>query len=66
MDSNRVLDLLHQALRQYNHPFINDVSFDGDNDSSEIILTVDDGKEKTDWVIRSRDVTPCDRDYDES
>ena len=64
MTAPEVLDLIYQALRQFDDPAINDVSYDGDGDSSEIVLTVDDGKKKTDWVIRSRDVTEAERNED--
>lgn len=64
MDEIQVLGLIHQALRQANLPEINDVTLDGDSNSAEIILTVDDGKEKTDWVIHAKDITPADRAWD--
>jgi hypothetical protein len=66
MESPDVIDLIHQALRAFNSPAINDVSFDGDNDSCEIILTTDDGEQKQDWVISSSMIRETDRDYDET
>jgi hypothetical protein len=55
-----VIDLIYRALKQYHDESIKFVSLDGDNDSNEIILTVDDGDEKVDWVISSNDIREAD------
>jgi hypothetical protein len=60
MDSTLVLDVVCQALRRHQDARFVDVSYDGDNDSAEIIITMDDGRKKTEWVIRSKDVTETD------
>jgi hypothetical protein len=41
------------------------VQVDGEEDLSEIVLSVDDGYHLTDWVIRARDITEADRAWDE-
>jgi hypothetical protein len=48
-----VIDLIYRALRELHDDSIRRVSLDGDNDSNEIILTVDDGDQKAHWVISS-------------
>jgi hypothetical protein len=48
MDECEILDIIYQALRGAGV----DVSFDGDNDSAEIILTI----EGQDWVLHSHDI----------
>jgi uncharacterized protein (UPF0218 family) len=65
MSSLDVLKILSQALRQFDDPRINDVQVDGEEDLSEIVLSVDDGYHLTDWVIRARDITEADRAWDE-
>jgi len=63
MKSSEVVDIIHQALRFYKtEPRINDVSYDGDGDSAEVILTTDDGKNKQVWVISSDSITETDDD----
>lgn len=52
-DAMVVLDILEKALRSSNDRRINDVSADYDNNSGEIILEVDDGKEITSWLVAS-------------
>ena len=64
MTSEDVLDLVHAALHQFNSTLINDVVLDGEDEDSEIVITVDDGKTLTDWVIRARDITEAERNKD--
>jgi len=64
MKPETVVDLIHQALRKFDDPQINDVSLDGDNKDCELILTTDDGTEKQDWIIRSNELEEVARDYD--
>jgi len=63
-DSLIVLDIIQRALSFARDKRINDVSYDNDNDSGEIILSVDDGKEITDWIIRSKQIEQVDRETD--
>jgi hypothetical protein len=53
---NELVDIIYQALRRYEDARINDVSLDGDNDSSEVIITLDDGEQKKDFVISNNDI----------
>ena len=56
MMKNELVDIIYQALRRYEDARINDVSLDGDNDSSEVIITLDDGEQKKDFVISNNDI----------
>ena len=56
-----IVDILHQALRKHEDPRINNVSFDGDNDSNELIITMDNGEGYRDFIITNRDVREIDR-----
>jgi len=63
MKSSEVVDIIHQALRGFKtEPRINDVSYDGDGDSAEVILTTDDGKNKQVWVISSSTIEEAEDD----
>jgi hypothetical protein len=66
---NKLVDIIYQALCRYqveigsraindtyNDARIHDVSLDGDNDSSEVIITLDDGEQKKDFVISNNDI----------
>jgi len=63
-----LVDLIYQGLRRLGmgNPAINDVSFDGDHKSCEVIITLDDGQQLRDYVISSKAVHESYRDYDES
>jgi hypothetical protein len=50
MNENNVIDIIALALKMHKDNRVDNVSVDGDNKTSEIILTTSDGK---DWVIRS-------------
>ena len=55
---NELVDIIYQSLRQYSRDtsFIADVSLDGDHKSSEVIITLDDGDHKKDFVISNNDI----------
>ena len=53
---NELVDIIYQALRRYEDTRINDVSLDGDHKSSEVIVTLDDGEQKRDFVISNNDI----------
>jgi len=53
---NELVDIIYQALRRYEDVRINDVSLDGDHKSSEVIITLDDGEQKKDFVISNNDI----------
>ena len=60
-----VIDIIYLALQQTKHPNVNDVSFDGDNKSAELIITTEDKDgTKRDWVISSSAIRESDREYD--
>jgi hypothetical protein len=44
VDAVKLLAIMASALEAYNHPALNEVSFDCDNDSGEVIVTSQDGK----------------------
>lgn len=48
-----ILEIVEKALRESNDPRINNVSADYDNDSGEIIITVDNGEKLSDWLVTS-------------
>ena len=58
MTNLEVLDMIFMALRRYKHDArIDDVTYDNDNDSGEIVLTTVDGQNKKQiWIISSKDV----------
>ena len=65
IEEKNVIDILHTALNRINHPNINDVSFDGDHKSAEIIITTEDKDgTKRDWVVSSSGIHESDREYD--
>ena len=53
---NELVDIIYQALRRYEDTRINDVSLDGDNKNGEVIVTLDDGEQKRDFVISNNDI----------
>jgi len=67
-ESFRVLSLVYRALQNSKHVSINDVVFDGDDESGgEVIITIDNGPnadpQLQDFIIRSKDITEIDREY---
>lgn len=52
IDENTIVDIIYQALLVHKDSRFKDVSFDGDNDSSSVILVTEDGGHK-EWVISS-------------
>ena len=64
MTNLEVLDIIHQALSESHHAWINDVTYDNDNNSGEIVMTTDDAEGKVQiWVISSKDIRET---YDEA
>lgn len=63
----KALDIIFAALRAYKSAEIDDVVSYGEIDAKgrrkndEVILTLDDGKEKRDYVIRAKDITEAER-----
>lgn len=61
---NKLVDIIHQALRDsmysgddiFNGIRIHDVSLGSDHKSSEVIITLDDGEQKKDFVISNNDI----------
>ena len=64
---NKLVNIIYQALRLYQeddvyakatikHTRIRDVSLDGDHKSSEVIVTLDDGEQKRDFVISNNNI----------
>ena len=53
---NELVDIIYQALRRYEDVRINDVSLGSDHKSSEVIITLDDGEQKKDFVISNNDI----------
>ena len=64
---NRLVDMIYQSLRLYQgddkyakatlkHIRIHDVSLGSDHKSSEVIITLDDGEQKKDFVISNNDI----------
>lgn len=62
MTNLEVLDMIFMALRRDKHDArIDDVTYDNDNDSGEIVLTTVDGQSKKQvWIIASKDVRETD------
>ena len=61
MTKLEVLDLIYGAIRGCGDLRIDDVTYDNDNDSGEIILTTDDEDSRLQtWVISSRDIRETD------
>lgn len=61
MTKEEVLNIIDHALSRSDNSSINDVTYDNDNDSGEIILTTQDEYDnKQCWVIRSKDITETD------
>ena len=67
MNNVEVLRFVYQGLRQYFaqinqfNATINDVVLDGEGEESEVVITLDDGKEMKDFVIRAADITEAER-----
>ena len=57
---NELVDIIYQALRRYEDVRINDVSLGSDHKSSEVIITLDDGEQKKDFVISNNDIREID------
>jgi hypothetical protein len=55
---NELVDIIYQSLRRYSRDtsFIADVSLGSDHKSSEVIITLDDGEQKKDFVISNNDI----------
>jgi hypothetical protein len=60
---NELVDIIYQALRRSLESGTDDiamrvgrVSLDGDHKSSEVIITLDDGEQKKDFVISNNDI----------
>ena len=53
---NELVDIIYQALRRYEDVRINDVALGSDHKSSEVIITLDDGEQKKDFVISNYDI----------
>jgi hypothetical protein len=62
MEPHEVINLIFRALRDYNVTReINDVAYDGDFMSAEVVLTTDDGEKLQDWVISSETLVEAER-----
>lgn len=57
MNKNELIFVIANALQKQTPPSIKNISVDGDNDSSEIIIDTNDGQS---FVIKSKDI----KDYD--
>ena len=55
-DGNHYDEQVVVVKTSFNGIRIHDVSLDGDNDSSEVIITLDDGEQKKDFVISNNDI----------
>lgn len=51
-----VMDVIYDALRKSTSLKVNDVTLDGTDDDCELILTLDDGEHKQDFLIQATDV----------
>jgi|TARA_Y100000310_G_scaffold268347_1_gene280883 hypothetical protein len=60
LDAEDIIDMVKQGLRRLNDNRINDVSWDADHQSVEVVLTTDTGNQKQTWVIRSNAVVETD------
>jgi len=66
MNENDIIDLIYRALserRRLGDPTIKDVSIDGDNDSSSVIIVTEEGGHK-EWIISSSSVRLLEPDED--
>ena len=53
--------MCHEAVINQFNATINDVVLDGEGEESEVVITLDDGKEMKDFVIRAADITEAER-----
>jgi hypothetical protein len=51
-----VLQIIYDALRQSPSKEIDDVTIDGDNRTSSVLLTLGVGEDRTQWIFSSEDI----------
>lgn len=54
LTSEYVLDLIFRALNQFNSPHVENLSYDGDHKSNELIITLNIGNTPTEYILRSK------------
>lgn len=68
MNNVNALEMIFHAFRSLSIPeksevTINDVVWEGEDEESEVILSLDDGTTIRDFVIRAKDITEGGRHY---
>jgi len=51
-----LIDIIHQALKKFESPNIKKISYDGDNKSCELIITMRVDDTEADYLISSEDI----------